>query len=129
MKSKFPGIVILFTVIAFVLVGCDNPADNSSSNGSVSGALNGTWTKGNVSIAINGSNYLMKIGGVNWGKGSITYSDGTIIFRSTHAWKEGSWDTFVETTRGTFTHNENNLTFHTCDNARYSNLVGLWTRQ
>ena len=96
--------------------------------------LNGTWegTLGDLSAAIiiSGNDYTILVSGVNYGKGTITYSTSSFTLTSTHAWQadNNSWQPFVETVTGNYVLNQNagTLTFSGLT-GNYSDVNGVWT--
>jgi hypothetical protein len=132
-KRCFAGILGMILTAGVFLAGCDlttNPGNKGSSGTSNSGELDGTWKYGSYEIIINGDTYVMKDNGVNYGKGTISYSvaNSTFSFRSTHAWTGSGWSPYTETTNGKLTYGGGNtLTISNLDN--YTFLAGTWTKQ
>ena len=118
--------------LSLIFIGCSKDSkDSKETSGNTAKELDGTWEKGNYSFDIKGSDYVMKIDAVNWGKGIITYNiaDGIFNVKSTHAWSQGSWVSYQETSNGTFNYNDNEMTILSVDNNLYAAVVGKWTRK
>jgi hypothetical protein len=138
MKKKiyFAAILGMALTAGLFLAGCDNlttsPNNNKDNSGTeYSGVLNGTWKYGNYEITIDGGSYVMKSGGVNYGKGTITYSiaNSTFTFQSTYEWAGSKWSpNNSDRVNGKLTYNGGNtLTISNLDN--YQFLAGTWTKQ
>jgi hypothetical protein len=125
-KGCFAAVLGVILTAGVFLAGCDltTSPDNS-------GELDGIWKNGSYEITIDGDNYVMKVSGTNYGKGTISYSiaDSIFTFRSTHAWYNSGWVPYTETTNGKLTYGGNILVISNLDNYEYSSLAGTWTRQ
>jgi hypothetical protein len=125
-KGCFAAILGVILTAGVFLAGCDltTSPDNSSE-------LDGIWKKGNYEITIDGDNYVMKVGGTNYGKGTFSYRSDTsaFTFQSTHEWTGSAWSPNTrDRTNGKLTYNgENTLTISDLDN--YTFLAGTWTRE
>ena len=134
MKKVF----LVLMVLSLIFIGCSKESKNSGSSSSDNTAkeLDGTWEKGSYSLNITGSNYLLKDGTTNVGKGTITYSitnekstaNGRFTVKSTHYWDDG-WEPFQETGTGTFNYNDNEMTILSVNNSSFEMVIGKWTRK
>jgi hypothetical protein len=94
-------------------------------------SLDGIWNKYPWALIISGSTYTSIYNVGNYGKGIISYIDGsTIKLVSTHAWDDSSssWIPYREETIAWYTLNGTTLSISYISNPRYSALVGSWTK-
>jgi len=122
-RSIVPLLIIaLVTVIGFSMAGCKH--DGGGGN---DGSLNGTWnnSSGLMSFTVSGSNYTLRVGGINEEKGTISYNGPTMTVKSTHYWDGSSWVDISTTPGITITYSLSGNTMTVSGSYFYD---GVWTR-
>ena len=101
MANKIFWLGILVTVLVFgmTVVGCgDDPTNNDGVN------FEGTWTKGEIQLIINGNEFTTKVSGVNQAKGifSTDTKTRTLTIAVTHYSRSNTWNELAESATGNY---------------------------
>jgi len=91
--------------------------------------LTGKWECNRFSLVINKGKYMSYYGRLRYGRGIITFDNGSFSLTSSHASKYFFfWTSFVETVKGKFAiTGDDEITVSDIE-GRYSFLNGIWVR-
>ena len=129
-------VLIYLVFVAIAVSTAFTMYNNDSTNGSarsqddsMDGIWNGKMNGQPASIEISRMNYLLKIQGVNLGKGNISFGDSKVTLTSTHAWSGEKWVNYEETVTGNYVRRDKATFILSNFSGNYSSVNGTWTLQ
>ena len=105
------GILVIALVFGMTVVGCDNGSTNGNGE---KPDVDGTWNRGDFSLAFDGSNWTYLQNNINMAKGTFSISgltSGSVTINTTHTYSGGSWFPYSWSGNGKWNLSGNTLTF------------------
>ena len=84
-KSSFL-LAMLALALGLAFVGCDTGGDVDTTS-----KLDGTWIQNPHQLIISGKDVTIKKEGLNFFRGTMTFTDTKITLTVTHEWRNGAW--------------------------------------